>query len=258
MSCAAYIGAPTTQHPRLLTRIGSNTGQGLLTWREDIDLSTFDKACPECEATNSAAAVHCACGYVFNPLYLEDPQLALEQAAREEQLIEEYLAARAEQAVEVAKEAVQAVLQDPQSERKLLMATRAQRAARAAKAGVVEQRARAAEARLRAHIADVDQLSDSNGVRSSAPNRSSWRTIVVTEALKAASLRETGSQLEGEASVTSREQPGPAFKAAQAAKAEKVVSATVRKLNLLPLQTKADEDPVFIEEAEMSGPIKRE
>ncbi|MFQ5759552.1 MAG: hypothetical protein ACE5HM_01115, partial [Acidiferrobacterales bacterium] len=79
-------------------------------------MSTFDKACPECGATNSVAAIRCSCSHLFNPLFLEDPHLALELAIREEQLIEEYLTARAEQAEETAKEAAQTAAMYPENE----------------------------------------------------------------------------------------------------------------------------------------------
>lgn len=215
-------------------------------------MSTFDKACPECEATNSAAAVHCSCGHIFNPLYLEDPHLALEQAAREEQLIEEYLAARAEQAIEGAKKAVQTVLEEPVSESKLLAATRAQCAARAAMADLVEQRVRAVEARLRVHIAEVDQAGEYTGAQSVGHGQKSWQSIVVGEAVNAESVRQAGVRLQRKASVASRRKPGAALKAAQAVKAEKVVGAARRNPDLLSLTASADEGD-FVEEVEISG-----
>ncbi len=244
------------QPARFSTPIDSYVGQGLWAWREDIDLSTFDKTCPQCGATNSAAAVDCLCGHIFNLLYLEDPHLALEQAAREELLIEEYLAARVEQATEVARAAVQAVLQEPESESKLLDATKAQRAARIAKAELVEQRARTAEARLRVHIAEAKDPKERNASPSIGENRYSWQRIIATEARKAESLQTATVRAAPGKSVSSRRQPGPAFKAAQAAKAESVVSEDARYSGPLSLTTSTGESDVLTEEAETRNHFK--
>jgi hypothetical protein len=219
-------------------------------------LSTFDKTCPQCAATNSAAAVDCVCGHVFNLLYLEDPHLALEQAAREELLIEEYLSARVEQATEVAREAVQTVLQEPESESKLLDATKAQRAARLAKTELVQQRARTAAARLRVHIAEAKDRKERHASPSIGEDRYSWKRVIVTEARKAERLQTATMRAAPGEPVSSRKEPGSALKAAQAAKAENVVSDGARYSDLLSLTTSTGESDAVTEEAETRNRIK--
>jgi hypothetical protein len=179
-------------------------------------LSTFDKACPECGVTNSIAAIRCGCGYLFNPLFLEDPHLALELAIREERLIEEYLTARAEQAEETAKEATQTAAMYPENEHMALEAVYAERNARKAKAEFARQRARAArtEAELGTYMAESG---------TTAKTTRSWQSVIVTEALKAKSAQEITPPSKEIAAATGIETPSAIFKAAQAAKAAKAV-----------------------------------
>ncbi|MFQ5995834.1 MAG: hypothetical protein ACE5K1_12175 [Acidiferrobacterales bacterium] len=185
-------------------------------------MSAFDKTCPHCGDSNAAGAVDCACGYVFNPLYLEDPQLALELALKEETLIEEYLAARAEQAIEAAHAAAREVTRTPQDERKATAALETQHAADWAQAELAEQCIRTAEAegRLQAHTATPTAPGDMPVVGKA---QRSWQEIIVAEALKAKSISER-TVLEDHKVVTGTK-PGSGFRAAQAARAEKVVAS---------------------------------
>lgn len=187
-------------------------------------MSIFEKTCPQCTATQSAGAVRCACGYLFNPLYLEDPQLALELAIREEKLIEEYLAARAEQAIEVARTAARAASVEPDDEKKAAEAAKAQQSAAIAQAELAEQCVRTAEAegRVNAHVAQralAGRSADTAGVADRG--KRSWRSIIVAEALKAASAQIAPRR---GAAVVPKTKPGAAFRAGQAAKADKAVA----------------------------------
>ncbi len=184
-------------------------------------MSTFDKACPECGASHSAAAVRCGCGYVFNPLFLEDPYLALELAIREERLIEEYLTARAEQAETTAEEAAQTAALYPENERMALEAVHAARNARKAKAAFAQQRARAAqaEAELKKYVAESNITP-------------SWQRVVVTEALKAKSAQELKPPSNEGAIDTGVQTPSAAFKAAQAARAAEAVKVKSSDIDL--------------------------
>ena len=179
-------------------------------------MSTFDKACPECGATNSAAAIGCSCGYFFNPLYLEDPPLALELAIREERLIEEYLTARAEQAEDTAKEAAQTAVMYPENEQMALEAACAARNARKAKAEFAQQRARAAraEAELQTYMAESG---------TAAKTTHSWQRVVITEALKAKSAQEIAPPSKKSTADAGVETPSAIFRAAQAAKVTEAV-----------------------------------
>ncbi|MFQ6021538.1 MAG: hypothetical protein ACE5NW_02350 [Acidiferrobacterales bacterium] len=174
-------------------------------------MSKFEKTCPECGAANAAGAVQCGCGYLFNPLYLEDPRLALELSVREEKLIEEYLTARLEQAVEAARAAAHRADVDQDDARKAVEAAVAQLDAEVAQADLSEQRTRVAEAenKLGAGIGAPAQVSQPADTASANVNQS-WQAVIVAEVLKA----------KGQ---TSR--PGPAFRAAQAAKADRAVEA---------------------------------
>ncbi len=175
-------------------------------------MSTFDKDCPECAATHSAAAIRCGCGFLFNPLFLEDPHLALELAIREERLIEEYLTARAEQAEETAKEAAQTAAMYPENQHMAVEAVYAERNARKAKAEFAQQRARAAraEAELKTYMAESG---------TTAKKTRSWQSIVVTEALRAKSAQEIAPLSKESAVDAGVETPGVTFRATQAAKA---------------------------------------
>jgi hypothetical protein len=179
-------------------------------------LSTFDKACPECEATSSVAAIRCSCGHLFNPLFLEDPHLALELAIREEQLIEEYLTARAEQAEETAKEAAQTAAMYPENEHMAVEAVYAECNARKAKAEFAQQRARAAraEAELRTYMAESG---------TTAKTTRSWQSVIVTEALRAKGAQKTAPPPKESAVDAGVETPSVTFRAAQAAKVAEAV-----------------------------------
>lgn len=105
----------------------------------------FLKACPECASTLPAHARSCACGYAFEPDDADDSQPMLKEIAKQEQLYEQYLRARAEQASEAARVAADATTKDPGDARKATEAVRGKRAALAAKAELAAQVARVAQ-----------------------------------------------------------------------------------------------------------------
>jgi ribosomal protein L40E len=164
-------------------------------------VNKFDKTCPECGAANATGAVQCGCGYLFNPLYLEDPRLALELSVREEKLIEEYLTARLEQAGEAARAAAHRADMDQDDARKAVEAAMAQLDAEVAQVELSEQRARVTEAENKLGATKTADTA-------SAEANESWRAVIIAEAMKAKGQTD---------------RPGPAFRSAQAAKAERAV-----------------------------------
>jgi hypothetical protein len=104
----------------------------------------FLKACPECARTTAVAASICSCGYTFQGrgTQLEASQ---EDIAREEALYEEYLSARAEQAVEAARVAKHLAELFPHDRQKALDLANLELAAGVAKADLASQRERLAE-----------------------------------------------------------------------------------------------------------------
>jgi len=202
-------------------------------------LDTFDKVCAECGATNSAAAIRCGCGYLFNPLFLEDPHLALELAIREERLIEEYLTARAQQAEETAKEAAQTAAMYPENEHMALEAVYAERNARKAKAEFAQQRARAAraEAELKTYMVE-------SGAIARTPR--SWQSVIVTEALRAKSAQEIAPPSKESAVDAGVEMPSSAFRTTQAAKAAEAVKVESNDIDLSRRLRRSDKSGQYV------------
>lgn len=104
----------------------------------------FLKTCPECARQTAIAALACSCGYTFQS---REPQLdaSQEDMAREEALYEEYLSARAEQALEAAKVARQLAELFPHDRQKAMDFANLELAAQVAKADLASQRERVAE-----------------------------------------------------------------------------------------------------------------
>ncbi len=202
-------------------------------------LGTFDKTCPECGVTNSATAIRCGCGYLFNPLFLEDPHLALELAIREEQLIEEYLTARAQRAEETAKEAAQTAAIYPESKHMALKAIYAERNARKAKVEFAQQRACAArtDAELKTYMVESGAI---------AKTTRSWQSVIVTEALKAKSIQEIAPPSNESAVDAGVETPSPTFSAAQAAKAAEAVKVESNDIDLSRRLRRSDKSGQYV------------
>lgn len=115
-------------------------------------MGIYDKTCPQCMASSTAATVRCTCGYLFETSGSDERSLTLERIAREEKLFEEYLEARLAQAQEAAIVATHAADLDPENQRKAIEALSAKQAAEKAAAGLATQRIKAAQA---AHAAGV-------------------------------------------------------------------------------------------------------
>lgn len=104
----------------------------------------FLKVCAECARLNTVTAASCTCGYVFE-LQEAPPRVSAQDTAREERLYEEYLAARAQQAVEGARVAKHLAELFPQDRQKVMAAAELELAAQTAEAELAAQRARVAE-----------------------------------------------------------------------------------------------------------------
>lgn len=103
----------------------------------------FLKSCPECASRIAVQAQACSCGYVFETGEISD-LLTPEARAREEQLYEEYLRARAEQAQEGARLAAELAGRYPHDLEKAAVAAREQLAAQQAESELAAQAARVA------------------------------------------------------------------------------------------------------------------
>ena len=78
-------------------------------------MSIFDKECPLCSTGHPLSAERCGCGFSFDPSSLEQAAQKLVLAAQDEELMENYLAARVSQANETFK-VIQTRLQaDPEN-----------------------------------------------------------------------------------------------------------------------------------------------
>ena len=107
--------------------------------------SIFQKVCPSCMITVPLDARECSCGYLFDHDET-DPALSSEEIRLQaEELYENYLAARLEQAAHAAKTARAVYARDPADERKSARVADTMREAQAAKAALAEQSARIAE-----------------------------------------------------------------------------------------------------------------
>jgi hypothetical protein len=106
-------------------------------------LGIFDKACPQCTADNAAGAVRCACGFIFDKADANDLGPSPQEAAEEERLFQEYLAARVAQAIEQVNKCG------------AIEVLRAQAAAEKAKVELAAQQARAAKAAEAARKAEL-------------------------------------------------------------------------------------------------------
>lgn len=126
----------------------------------------FLKACPECARASTLPVAACSCGYVFQ---LQEPQPGVSQQdfAREEQLYEEYLSARAEQALEAARVAEHLAELFPHDRRKVIAAAELQLAAQTAEAELAAQKARVADL-MEAARSELDAVSSSSDASQAA------------------------------------------------------------------------------------------
>ena len=105
-------------------------------------MSIFYKDCPRCAATNSVDAIHCRCGYFFQPDKVDGVDPDLELAAQDEELYEAYLAARAEQAAKEVQIAIATLANDPGNAIKAEYADKTVTAAEETNAEYTEQKKR--------------------------------------------------------------------------------------------------------------------
>lgn len=105
-------------------------------------LSIFQKVCPSCAAHIAVDAADCACGYEFETAGGNNTTSAEEQALRDEELYENYLAARAGQAAEAARAAADWLAEEPDNSDRANAAQLAQEVAASLEADLQEQRAK--------------------------------------------------------------------------------------------------------------------
>lgn len=103
-------------------------------------LSIFQKVCPSCAAHIAVDAANCACGHQFEGG--GNGTSAEEQALRDEELYENYLAARAGQAAEAARAAAEWLAEEPDNSDRANAAQLAQEVASSLEADLNEQRAK--------------------------------------------------------------------------------------------------------------------
>jgi hypothetical protein len=107
--------------------------------------SIFLKVCPGCARPSAVDARVCTCGYAF-PSREPSSAVSPQDRAREEQLYEQYLRARVEQALEAARVAAHLAEMFPADRQKALTAAELQLAAQTAEAELATQRTRVADA----------------------------------------------------------------------------------------------------------------
>lgn len=105
-------------------------------------LSIFQKVCPSCAAHIAVDAANCACGHEFETASGNNAISAEEQALRDEELYENYLAARAGQAAEAARSAAEWLAEEPGNGDRANAAQLAQEVASSLEADLNEQRAK--------------------------------------------------------------------------------------------------------------------
>jgi len=103
--------------------------------------SIFEKICPACASIISVTTERCECGYTFT-LRQDESHTDQEVALRDEELYENYLAARAAQALEAARAALSELSQNPDDARLAADAALSQEVAKSLEADLNEQRAK--------------------------------------------------------------------------------------------------------------------
>lgn len=104
-------------------------------------LSIFQKVCPSCAAHIAVDADACACGHEFEAVG-DNSTSTEEQALRDEELYENYLAARAGQAAEAARAAADWLAEEPDNSDRANAAQLAQEVAASLEADLQQQRAK--------------------------------------------------------------------------------------------------------------------
>ncbi|GMR20075.1 MAG: hypothetical protein BMS9Abin36_0670 [Gammaproteobacteria bacterium] len=117
-------------------------------------MSIFDKHCPLCKTLLPSNAAHCECGYSFDPATgIEESAQELGLNAQEEQLYENYLAARLAQTEESVKVAQTHLKSDPENQALQGRLAEAEAEAEQARAELTAQSERAHKAESASHAA---------------------------------------------------------------------------------------------------------
>ncbi len=132
-------------------------------------MSIFWKDCPHCGIRQPAAALHCGCGYCFEPEQLEGTIEALDIKAYEEQLYYEYLSARLGQVQAANRGAADRLAGNPTERYFEALSTEAAEVLRAAEVELARQSQRVTEARERAEQARASAPCGVRAGRSSPP-----------------------------------------------------------------------------------------
>jgi ATPase subunit of ABC transporter with duplicated ATPase domains len=111
-----------------------------------VSLSIFEKLCPSCASRISASAETCDCGHVFESAN-GSGKSSQETALRDEELYENYLAARADQANEAARAAHEAYHTQPDDADRAAAAELAREVAASIASDLAQQRAKVAALR---------------------------------------------------------------------------------------------------------------
>lgn len=111
-----------------------------------VSLSIFEKLCPSCASRVSASAETCDCGHIFESAD-GSGKPSLEATLRDEELYENYLAARADQANEAARAAQDAYYAKPEDANCAAASELAKEVAASIASDLAQQRAKVATLR---------------------------------------------------------------------------------------------------------------
>lgn len=151
-------------------------------------MSIFQKDCPQCAAAQPIHASRCSCGYYFEPERIQSTRDAIELSLHQEQLYEDYLAARAVQLEAEAEVARMESAADPNHTYKAAQALRAEQTMRTVHAELTAQhdkisRLQDALSNLKAMAPDsVVAFSSDDSDAASAPIVTSSETSETNEA----------------------------------------------------------------------------
>ncbi|HYA38359.1 MAG TPA: zinc ribbon domain-containing protein [Candidatus Methylomirabilis sp.] len=234
--------------------------------------SIFDKVCPSCMATLALDAKQCACGHDFAQGQSDTGLTSEEIRLKAEELYENYLAARADQAAQAAKTAQALFARDPSDIDKSNRVADTIRESQEAQAALQAQSARIAEMRkalrhaapapmpavtpVPAPMAETPKKRTATKPVRALPVRATRKTITavatvsVTTAKRAAntaiqpaakSPAPVAPAIPAAKAPVQSAMPNKAFRKAQAAKAEKILRAVQNTKP--PAPAKAEKPP---------------
>lgn len=225
--------------------------------------SIFQKVCPSCMNTVPIDMRECSCGHVFDHDDTGSSPSSEEIRLKAEELYQNYLAARLEQATSSARAARTVYARDPANLEKSDRVSLAMREQQAAETALTEQSARIAEMKKTMRpaapppvpVVSKKRTAPLKPVTTSAPVRIARKvdSPAVDVALAAASRAKRTAKptvqapaVNTPASVTATKQPqivqpvqtvtpNPAFRQAQSAKAEKILRAKQDTQSMAPV-----------------------